>query len=967
MESEFIGAFRGHAEKITAVEFHQEEGKVFTSSEDGTLMRWSYAPTITALSFSMLHHVSDQSPILDMCQSATGKTLVVAHSNGLLTSVDVEPNTAFKTVVAHSGSAVTSVKYSPDSQFLATSSRDKSVKLFRPTASGLSFTKTVTTHANGVVGTAWSRKSELLATIGVDKVLRFNHIETSEKLLDVHLPAVPNCVAFSPIQTRYVAVSTEDGCIRLFDLMDSDPTKAVQKYAIPAADIRFHPSGKHLVVAASGGKAYVLDLLEGRMTNVFSLCASSAGHHKAHCEDSDPTKAVQKYAIPASDIRFHPSGKHLVVAGSTGNAYVLDLLEGRMTNVLSPFGSSGEGPERMTHCVGMNKEGTVLGVGGGDPGMKLRTENKSRYEKIAFLGEGQYAIVYKAVDNQTQEEVAVKKIKLGSREESAAGINRTAIREIKLLREISHPNLIGLLDVVGERSQISLIFDFMHFDLEQVIKDPSIILSTPHVKQYMVMTLRMDVGEGGGSVGLKRKIMVAAREHGAGTVAKKLLFGPREEYEAHQERVIAKLNRSSSQAALLTSIEEGLKIQSASRPVRQRKTAVPTPAATPSVPTAVGAPAQSTPAPPEEVATPSASAPSTPTSQPQTDAISIGSRKPMTGKSKLHSDETESVVDSLASGSGPESSLFEGGEGGVEASGPTTSTGGIPGAPFTEYEIEIRPHPEDQSAFSKEGKELPTRFVKTAGNATIEHIMNYLQMRVALDQDSEIQTPFTSFAIFVSPASSSASTSSSNQSGFVPLQPVQTLEECGVVCFPCSISVYRHCYCGIQGTMCDSDSNEGHLFVGNLPANVVEVELLRLFRPFGPLAKFDLVLHKSGPSAGSPLGYCFISYKAKEDAERAKNAIAGTQLRGKTLIVNWADQDAGTRAKSNRKPRLLAGGGLGTGLPSYTPHGSSGKGGSGRRSQIPRDPKAALDAKIAMMEAKLAMMEKNSNNDFVLK
>ena len=65
-----------------------------------------------------------------------------------------------------------------------------------------------------------------------------------------------------------------------------------------------------------------------------------------------------------------------------------------------------------------------------------------RYEKIAFLGEGQFATVYKARDTKSadgQRIVAVKKIKLGSRAEAKDGINRTALREIKLLRLISTP------------------------------------------------------------------------------------------------------------------------------------------------------------------------------------------------------------------------------------------------------------------------------------------------------------------------------------------------------------------------------------------------------------------------------------------------------------------------------------------------------------------------------------------------
>ena len=93
-----------------------------------------------------------------------------------------------------------------------------------------------------------------------------------------------------------------------------------------------------------------------------------------------------------------------------------------------------------------------------------------RYEKISFLGEGQFATVYKAKDVNTGNIVAVKKIKLGSRSEAKDGIHRTALREIKLLQEIHHENIINLIDVFGHKSNVSLVMDFMDTDLEVIIK-----------------------------------------------------------------------------------------------------------------------------------------------------------------------------------------------------------------------------------------------------------------------------------------------------------------------------------------------------------------------------------------------------------------------------------------------------------------------------------------------------------------
>ena len=112
-----------------------------------------------------------------------------------------------------------------------------------------------------------------------------------------------------------------------------------------------------------------------------------------------------------------------------------------------------------------------------------KTDKLMRYEKISFLGEGQFATVYKARDilDPDGKIVAVKKIKLGSRSEAKDGINRTALREIKLLQEIHHENIINLIDVFGHKSNVSLVMDFMDTDLEVIIK-----VSTQDLQWYQI-------------------------------------------------------------------------------------------------------------------------------------------------------------------------------------------------------------------------------------------------------------------------------------------------------------------------------------------------------------------------------------------------------------------------------------------------------------------------------------------------
>ena len=62
-----------------------------------------------------------------------------------------------------------------------------------------------------------------------------------------------------------------------------------------------------------------------------------------------------------------------------------------------------------------------------------------QYEKVEKIGEGTYGVVYKARDRITNETIALKKIRLEQEDE---GVPSTAIREISLLKEMQHGNIV---------------------------------------------------------------------------------------------------------------------------------------------------------------------------------------------------------------------------------------------------------------------------------------------------------------------------------------------------------------------------------------------------------------------------------------------------------------------------------------------------------------------------------------------
>ncbi|EIM84986.1 Pkinase-domain-containing protein [Stereum hirsutum FP-91666 SS1] len=90
-----------------------------------------------------------------------------------------------------------------------------------------------------------------------------------------------------------------------------------------------------------------------------------------------------------------------------------------------------------------------------------------RYAKLEKIGAGTYGVVYKARDVNTEQIVALKKIRLEAEDE---GVPSTAIREISLLKELKNDNVVRLLDIVHADQKLYLVFEFLDVDLKKYME-----------------------------------------------------------------------------------------------------------------------------------------------------------------------------------------------------------------------------------------------------------------------------------------------------------------------------------------------------------------------------------------------------------------------------------------------------------------------------------------------------------------
>jgi hypothetical protein len=92
---------------------------------------------------------------------------------------------------------------------------------------------------------------------------------------------------------------------------------------------------------------------------------------------------------------------------------------------------------------------------------------KEQYNIWETIGEGTYSRVYKAarIGTEPAEFVAIKQTKLED-----AGVPATALREIAILKQCSHPNVVVLHDVVCSRNYLYLVMEHLDLDLKAYLK-----------------------------------------------------------------------------------------------------------------------------------------------------------------------------------------------------------------------------------------------------------------------------------------------------------------------------------------------------------------------------------------------------------------------------------------------------------------------------------------------------------------
>ena len=90
-----------------------------------------------------------------------------------------------------------------------------------------------------------------------------------------------------------------------------------------------------------------------------------------------------------------------------------------------------------------------------------------KYKILVKLGDGTFGSVVKAINTETQEEVAIKKMK----KKFYSWDECMTLREIKSLRKLNHQQIVKLKEVIRAQDELHFVFEYMEKNIFQLMNE----------------------------------------------------------------------------------------------------------------------------------------------------------------------------------------------------------------------------------------------------------------------------------------------------------------------------------------------------------------------------------------------------------------------------------------------------------------------------------------------------------------
>jgi WD40 repeat protein len=327
---------RGHTGSVQALAFHPDGTRLATGGGDGTAKIWD---AWRGQEFRTLSR-NNVPPITSLAYSPDGRYLASAGPWGGTGKIavrdvvvwNVADGAARRTLRGHR-QGVTGVTYSPDGTRLATSSLDRTLRLW-DASTGIAVGQPLAGHSQGVNGVAYGPAGTTLVSAGADGTVRLWDAATGAPLATLTGHDGPVlCVASDPAG-RWVATGGADGTVRLWEPRRRQALATLRNHDAPVNCLAFSPDGARL---ASGGDDHRVTLWDlstggvlfqqlGHSQTVRALAFSPDGRRVVSgsadwsirfwaVPKGEEAFSLRGYAGEVSSLAFSPDGRQLVAGG----------------------------------------------------------------------------------------------------------------------------------------------------------------------------------------------------------------------------------------------------------------------------------------------------------------------------------------------------------------------------------------------------------------------------------------------------------------------------------------------------------------------------------------------------------------------------------------------------------------------------------------------------------------------------
>lgn len=122
----------------------------------------------------------------------------------------------------------------------------------------------------------------------------------------------------------------------------------------------------------------------------------------------------------------------------------------------------------------------------------IKRKLDEEFEKIDKIGQGSYGAVYKVRRKATRDIVALKRVRLNCHMTPGydEGIPSSSLREIAALKNLRHPNILDLHEVVHTGSSLYLVFEHLDSDLKKTLDGTEAGLPEKTARNYLFQLLK---------------------------------------------------------------------------------------------------------------------------------------------------------------------------------------------------------------------------------------------------------------------------------------------------------------------------------------------------------------------------------------------------------------------------------------------------------------------------------------------